>query len=523
MLTNAALRGPRFTAHPSSSILRPVVRGMPRRAQVVVLLAAASLTLALRLYLASAGICLSVDGIRYLQAATEIAQGNWKGALSSFYPPGYPAAIAGARLLTGDFETAAVALSITSSLLLLLPLAALVEEARVGSLASAATLLGMALSPYPARYAATVRSEALYALLFLLAVWLASLSRSGRCVGALRLSGVVAGFSYLVRPEGLALALPLGLAATRVNGRVQGTWISKLWEASQPLVLAIVIALPYIYYLRADTGHLILSRKTANVLSLGIREATGQGAVITQEESARTRLVEVLRERIRLLPRKLAIDLIRTFAAFAECLHFVFVPFLLIGIVECRRRRLALDRFLHAVVWFYLGFFALVFVNRRFYAALVPLAMIWCGVGFEVSYRWLQRRYGVKVAGAMAALTCALILAKGVRVSSCEPYLKAFAARIAGGAGEVVVASDPRIAFFAGRPEAPASFPVRTAALAHLLTQGHAWLAVRDEDLTADSWRMIEGSKEARLEMRLRTERGATVSLYHLLGSPGKR
>jgi len=489
----------------------------------VALVAAASAALWLRLYLASAGICLSVDGIRYLQAATEIAQGNWQEALSSFYPPGYPAVIAAAGPLLDNFEQAAIAVSITSSVVVLVPLAALLRAARVGPLAFTVSLLGTALCPYPARYAATVRSEGLYGLLFLLAVWLAARSlQSARPLAWLRSSGIACGLSYLVRPEGLALALPLGLAAARADRRKPGISGRQLWEASQPLLLAVLVALPYIYYLRLDTGHLILSRKTANVLSLGIHEATGRGAVIPQEESARIGLSEVLRERMALVPKKLAIDVPRTFVAFAECLHFAFVPFLLIGIVESRRRRSALDGFLHSVVWFYVGLFALVFVNRRFYAALVPLAMIWCGVGFEAAYRWLKERHGIKVAGAMAALTCILILAKGLRVSTCEPYLEAFASKIAAASGQVV-ARDPRIAFLAGLPQAPESFPLGPAALERLLIRGRAWLAVAEEDLTADSWRMIERSKRARLEMRARTKRGAWMSLYYLPGLSARR
>ncbi len=497
---------------------------MSTRAQVVALVAAASAAIWLRLYLASAGICLSVDGIRYLQAATEIAQGNWRDALSSFYPPGYPAAIAAVGLLLDNFRKAGILLAIASSTLALVPLAALLSAARVGPLAFAASLLGTALCPYPARYAATVRSEALYGFLFLLAVWLAVRSlQSERKLAWLRLSGIACGFSYLVRPEGLALALPLGLAAARAHRSKPASSIKHIWEAGQPLLLAALVALPYIYYLRLDTGHLVLSRKTANVLSLGIREATGQGRVIPQEESARIGFLEALRERMPLVPRKLAIDVPRTFVAFADCLHFAFVPFLLIGIVECRRRRLALDGFLHLVVWFYVGLFALLFVNRRFYAALVPLATIWCGVGFEVAYRWLERRHGIKVAGAMVALTCTLILAKGLRVSTCEPYLEAFASRIAGAAGEVVVARDPRIAFFAELPQAPQSFPLGPAALERLLIRGRAWLAVAEEDLTADSWRLIEQSGRARLEMRARTKRGAWASLYYLPGGDAPR
>src|SRR5262249_61105555 len=54
---------------------------------------------------------ISVDGVQYIAAARQLRAGDWGRALRSFYPPGYPLALAGATSLVGDPERAGLLVS----------------------------------------------------------------------------------------------------------------------------------------------------------------------------------------------------------------------------------------------------------------------------------------------------------------------------------------------------------------------------------------------------------------------------
>jgi hypothetical protein len=435
----------------------------------VVALALASAAL-VRLYLAWQNASISADGVQYVGVAAQLLAGEWRHALASFYPPGYPALVATAYPWVGDWERAGTVV------LTVVPLAALARLAGLEGAAFAAALVGFAVSPYPARYAAAVRAEGAYGLCFITAVWAAAVwivrGRRGAPLGA----GLATGAAYLIRPEGLGLVAPLGaafLAAGR--GRAAG-----LRAAAATALAAALVAAPYVLYLRADTGRWLVSRKAANVVSLGIHEAIGEGEVVSQGASAETPLGQVLGGDY---ARKLLVDSVRTFSAFAECLHFVYLPFVLGGIALAARRRRAVDRLLHAVVWFYVAVFALTYVDRRFYTALVPLALVWGGSGFAWAWERLLARRRAWAIGFAAAVTVA-VLAKSLRVSDSTGYVRVLGREIARADPDrpLVAARDLRVAFYARGRRARVAFPLGAQALRSLAAEG-AWLVALDGDL----------------------------------------
>jgi len=480
---------------------------VPRGRVVLLALACA---LGLRLWLVHRAEVISVDGVQYLEVAQLLRAGAWQRALRSFYPPGYPLAIAAVEPLAGGWERAGLAVSVAAGTLAVAPLAGIARLVGLDGVALAAALLGLALAPYPARYAADVRSEALYGLLLLAAVWAAAaaLARSRRT--APMLGGLAIGLAYLVRPEGLLLVLPLGggLAAAR-RGRA----------AAALALVAAVVAAPYVLYLRADTGRWIVSRKAANVLSLGIRAGSGEGVVVSQGDSDRTGLVAVVRANPRAFAKKLLVDSGRTFAAFADCLFVAYVPFLLVGFVRVRRRAPAVGRLLHAVTWFYVALFALTYVDRRFYAGLVGPAMVWCGDGFAWLWERLARRGRAAQLGAAAALA-ALAVGKALGASEAAAWVRELGGEIAreGGPRQAIAARDLRVAYYAGGRTVEVPFPIDGAHLAALLDGGAGWLVVLDGDLAPDGAATL--ARRAVRVRRVPLSKGRTADLYRLPAPP---
>ncbi len=456
--------------------------------------------------MAARGEVISADGVQYLEAAHLLRAGAWQRALASFYPPGYPAVIAAVEPVVGGWERAGRAVSLIAGALGVVPLAGIAELAGLDDVAFAAALFGLALAPYPARYAADVRSEALYGLLLLLAVWAAAAALVGGRRLAPVLAGLATGSAYLVRPEGLVLVLPLGLVLAAAGRRV---------AAGALVAAAIVVAAPYVLYLRGDTQRWILSRKTANVLSLGIRAASGEGAVVSQAESDRTGLLAVVRARPRAFAKKLLVDSGRTFLAFADCLFVAFVPLCVVGLGRGRARAPAVERLLHAVVWSYVALFALTYVDRRFYAGVVGLAMVWSGDGFAWLWALLARasRAGARAAAAALAL---LAVGKALGASEAAGWVRVAGREIArrGGLHQTIAARDLRVAYYAGGRRVEVPFPVDAGHLSALCAGRADWLVVLDGDVLPEAAPTLErcGVREAQVPL----SKGRTADLYRL-------
>lgn len=456
--------------------------------------------------MAARGEVISADGVQYLEAAHLLRAGAWRRALGSFYPPGYPAVIAAVEPIVGGWERAGRAVSVIAGALAVVPLAGLAALAGLDDGALAAALFGLALAPYPARYAADVRSEALYGLLLLLAVSAAAaaLVRGRRLAPVL--AGLAVGSAYLVRPEGLVAVLPLGAVLATAGRR---------GAAAALVVAAVLVAAPYVLYLHGDTQRWILSRKTANVLSLGIRAASGEGAVVSQAESDRTGLLAVVRARPGAFAKKLLVDSGRTFVAFADCLFVAFVPFFVAGLVRGRARAPAVERLLHAVVWSYVALFALTYVDRRFYAGVVGLAMVWCGDGFAPLWERLGRRTRAGARAAAAALAL-LAVGKALGASEAAGWVRVAGREIArrGGLHQTIAARDLRVAYYAGGRRVEVPFPVDAAHMSALCAGRADWLVVLDGDVLPEAAASLArcGARVHRVPL----SKGRTADVYRL-------
>jgi hypothetical protein len=325
----------------------------------------------------------------------------------------------------------------------------------------------------------------------------------------LPLGGVAIGLGYLVRPEGLGLVLPLG------------AWLVSTHRPRAAVVVALVaavVAAPYVGYLRHDTGHWMVSRKAANVLTTGIEAAVGGADVVSQRESSSAAVMAVLRSQWRAYLKKLAVDSGRTFVAFAECLFLVWVPFLLLGIWRGDVRRGPVNGLLHRVVWFYVVLFALIYVDRRFYTALVPLAMIWCGSGLA----WAGARAAARgraAAVALVAVVFAVALGAAVRVSDAAGWTRELGAVIArqGAQRPLVAARDLRVAYYAGGRQVEVRFPLDAARVLPLLDGGADWLVVEDGDITPDGRVVLEKRSGHALPVTTVAEKGGRMAhLYRL-------
>jgi 4-amino-4-deoxy-L-arabinose transferase-like glycosyltransferase len=419
-------------------------------------------TLSISLFLLSNYHCISKDGVRSVEAARNFYSGDLKAALSSVYPPGYPLLIALLYNVSHDWERAGQWVSVTSRVLLLFPLYALLHSMYSKAVARVGCFL-VALSPFLAMYSVHVRTESLFVFLAALALYIFHRGMERRKTTDFFVGGLLSGFAYLVRPEALGFVV-LVPGVLLLLWWTQNRW-DLAWIARSILVVLagfVLFAAPYVVYLSGATGQWgTVSRKAGVTLSVSLHEA-GLLDEVADEFPTRESLSvpEFIKRHPWIYAKKVLGDIVPSIGVYFEALHYSYVPFLLLGFIAVFRERPweRKDFLLLAYFIFFMVGFAAIYVNRRYSVQLVPVSMGWTAVGVLWTWNWAKRRWNEKSARmAMAALSVVFLvttLPKTLKpVSKAKAHLKdaGWYVRERHGAGNLtIMLSDDRIAYYAG-------------------------------------------------------------------------
>jgi len=427
----------------------------------IIFASAVGLATAVRLYLLWQYYCISSDGIHYIEAARHFYAGDIQGGLGSVYPPAYPSMVALAYPLVGDWELAGQILSIICGVVLLFPLYALCRDLYGERVALLACFLA-ALNPYLARYAIHVRTESPFFLLSTLALLIFCRGMAQSKASRFLYGGLLAGFAYLVRPEaiGFLVIVPVTLTLT--------WWFKRepkiLWVGKACLLLFVgffVFALPYIFYLSSASGQWgAVSKKAGLTFQIALTES----GMLENEDSQTLAdlesltLVQFISRHPVLYAKKVLSDLLPSIGSYFEAVHYVYAPFVLIGLLLLLREKIWLrnDFLLLCFFVFYLFGFALIFVRRRYLIQLVAVSLPWAALGLAWTWTSLQRKVAVKTFRVIAVMGVVIFLAgtlpKTLKAISPEKAYVRDAGRylktLKGTGAQSVLVFDDRITFY---------------------------------------------------------------------------
>jgi hypothetical protein len=418
---------------------------------------------ALRLYLSLTSFCIAGDGVAYLAMAREFAAGAPAKALASVFSPLYPWIIAIAHRLIPDWELAGSLVSTILGSAAVATVYAMTREAFArDDLAIGAAAL-VAIHPDLAAYSASVRTEAGFVFLLTAAVWLLIVALKRRRIAIAVAAGLVGGLAYLYRTEAIGFAL---FAAGFV---LAGALWWRRWSFQWAIVAAaafttgfLVVASPYLIYLRETTGHWSIGREFTAAMMYGMGEVAPD--TLRWQRLGYSTSVSPFAPIIAhpgLYLEKVAGDFFASLYGFVQALGALLTILLLIGI--WRRGRALLDNFAEAMLAlltaFYLAGFSFSYTGARFMVHLIPFTFGWVMLGLEAA----SPAFGRLVAGtrfarmpqSVPAIAIALTLLpqtlwpigydmRGVRYAGEE------IARRSAGKPTGVVARDGRFAYYAG-------------------------------------------------------------------------
>ncbi|MGI8938794.1 MAG: hypothetical protein ACR2JF_11395 [Iamia sp.] len=256
-------------------------RAAPRRSRRYGVLLAVPLAVGfvLRLWFALGDEVITNDATTYLESGRNLIEGRGfvraDGLPELHFPPGAPLVLGAAWKLTGSAWAALVSVTLLTSFLCLLPLAALARRLggdRAGIAACGVGALAAGLTSVPTSSAGG--SEMLSLLFLLTCLWLVSTLPSRQGAGmwtTAGLAGLAGGALYLTRPEGLLLVLVIVTVMTLTSGVVgdlrrrelsRGRLTRQLGPPAVLFVLVAVCMAPYAAYLHGQTGAWAVTAKS---------------------------------------------------------------------------------------------------------------------------------------------------------------------------------------------------------------------------------------------------------------------
>jgi Dolichyl-phosphate-mannose-protein mannosyltransferase len=431
----------------------------------------------IRLYLVLTTFCISADGVAYIAMAREFHAGRVHSALAWVFSPLYPWLISITYRAIPNWQLAGELLSMAFGTAGVVLLYYLMREVygRRGVAAGAAALA--AIHPMLAGLSASVRTEAGYITLVTAALLFLVRGVERKRIASVAAAAMLCGLAYLYRTEGIGI--PALFAVILVGGPLVWRQWTLRWGVGAAAVLTVtflLIAAPYLLWMRSYTGHWTVGRE----LGSATMEATGSTTdQVEQWREMGFRPATSWLTAVRLDPaaylKKVARDSLGSCYALVQALGPLLCVGLIVGLWA--NGKAIAERWAEAtlamLVVMYFVVFVLTTTGPRLLVHVVPFTLGWVVIGLVEAAAWLDARLslthsplGRMLAGPAVVAVVAIALLprtlfplgydqRGIRYAGEEIARR-------GGAPATVAGPDTRVAFYAGAgyiplPAAPAT------------------------------------------------------------------
>jgi hypothetical protein len=419
--------------------------------------------LAIRLYLSLTSYCIAGDGAAYLGMAQDFAAGAPAKALASVFSPLYPWIISVVHRLIPSWELAGNLVSAILGSAAVASVYLMTREAfERHDLAIGAAFL-IAIHPEMAAYSASIRTEAGFIFLMTATIWMLLVGLKRNRIALIAVGGLIGGLAYLYRTEAIGL-LVFVVGFILVAALWWRGW-TFTWAIAASVVFAVaflIVASPYLIYLRETTGRWSVGREFTAAMMYGMGKVSHNAQAWQRlGYSNSVSPFAPLFANPRLYLEKVVGDFFLSLYGFIQSLGPILT--ILLAIAIWQRRRSILDNFAEAmlalVTVFYIVGFSFSYTGARFMSHLIPFTFGWVMVGLAtVSHRFSRLVANGRLARlpqCAPAIALALFMLpetlwpigydmRGMRYAGLE------IARRSGGKPGAVVARDGRFGYYAG-------------------------------------------------------------------------
>ncbi len=369
------------------------------------------ISLLARIYMSFFTYIISNDSVHFIRNAKYFADGDFPSGLAHDYHPLYSLFMAALYKVVPNIELSGTITSVTFGSLTVIILYLIGKDVFDRRISFVSTII-LALHPYAVRFSAEIISESTYFFFFVSAFGLGFFAIKNRKPLLFALTGISSALAYLARPEGIGIIIIVAswcILKDIINIKV--LWKGKLISILVLVISFCVFSMPYLIYIKKETGHWCITKKkkiselagvkkTSHVNSNRLVEKKG-----TKKKNSGMDIVKQTTKRKPELKKHLSC-ILHIADKYLSIFHPLLFMFLIIGIITWSRIRK--ERFfgLYILTIFALYFFVLyrlgithmiddsdfVYPSKRHLMPLVIPTLFCAGIGVYTTGAWMHEK-----------------------------------------------------------------------------------------------------------------------------------
>ena len=261
------------------------------------------ISLSVRIYLSFFTYVISNDSVAFMQNAKFFASGDFSSALGHDYHPLYSLIMAVLYKVVLGMELSGTIISAlfgTLTIIVFYLIGKSVFDQKVSFVSSVV----LAFHPYAVRFSADIISESTYFFFFISALGLGYFAITNRKLLLFALTGICSALAYLARPEGIGIIIIVAFwCALKDCIKIKVLWKEKLVSILILVVSFFVFSMPYLVFIKKETGSWSLTKKknVSNLAGLGKVLDTARNERLVKKGSDREKEVPNLAEPVTVL------------------------------------------------------------------------------------------------------------------------------------------------------------------------------------------------------------------------------
>jgi len=382
-----------------------------------------TIALAIRIFFLRFEYAAGWDEINYLKLGASGALHGLNHVLHPYWSPFYPLAVALFGKIVPDFELAGRLVSVLFGVLLIVPVYFFAVKHFSKKAAWFCSLL-IAFFPMLVESSVSALTEALYIFAAITGVILGYIAIQKKSIGLAALTGALFCLAYLTRPEGIGFLIVFtGLTAcVAVYQAIKNHEFRFILIFLSGIVSFIIIGSPYLYYLHGVTGRWTVSSKGAANMQGSITAMENKGKklnpwLLLNDDNTQLpdddiyHTGEFLKRYhqtgddgasgsvVKITPILIAKKFVRNFSVvittgISQVLGVPILILMVLGIFgkPWDNERLWRELYLLSyIIFFWFLLIPMFHITERYMLQMVPIVLIWSGVGIERFLEWLQQ------------------------------------------------------------------------------------------------------------------------------------
>ena len=261
------------------------------------------ISLSVRIYLSVFTYVIKNDSVAYMQNAKYFASGDFSSALRHDYHPLYSLIMAVLYKVVPNMELSGTIISVLFGTLTVIVFYLIGKSAFDRKISFVSAII-LAFHPYAVRFSADIISESTYFFFFISALGLGYFAITNRKLLLFALTGICSALAYLARPEGIGIIIIVAFwCVLKDFVKIKVLWKEKLVSILILVVSFLVFSMPYLVFIKQDTGSWSLTKKknVTNLAGLGKVLATLRNDRLVKEESDKEKDVSDLAAPVKVL------------------------------------------------------------------------------------------------------------------------------------------------------------------------------------------------------------------------------